>query len=93
MVFIGSKFWKLMLKENSDGSGSRGLWTIDGHGRPSDIHDTWKQWCSQTVLSSLCAYVVRGESWARPGHIKLPVMCENGLAKAGSVMPLSGDQW
>ena len=82
-----------MLKENSDGSGSRGLWTIDGHGRPSDIHDTWKQWCSQTVLSSLCAYVVRGESWARPGHLKLPVMCENGLAKAGSVMPLSGDQW
>ena len=58
MVFIGSTFWRLMLKENSDGSGPRGLWTIDGHGRPSDIHDTWKQWCSQTVLSSLCAYVV-----------------------------------
>ena len=42
----------------------------------------------------LCVHMLFfGESWARPGHIKLPVMCENGLAKEGSVMPLSGDQW
>ena len=80
------KVWRYISKRMNDGAGPRGLWTIDGYGRPSDIHDTWKHGCGQTVHLVCMAYLGTGK-WNYWRCVNMDLL--KGVSHA--VMPLRCD--